>query len=267
VDAGRARGCGYDLSAGAVAMVLSHCFAGGVLSRLEELHLRGMGNNVHGECTCLKAVLAAARQRGAPLARLTALGVNLGRRGEQRQVEELASALKGGALFPAMRKLTLQVDVGAPLAPWRIELEREAARRSVHVEWLHTDLHAAAMAGDARSVSTLLLEAGCDKDKAREDGKTPAFIVAQYGHADCLRLLLEAGCDKDKACEDGATPAFIAAQEGHADCLRLLLEAGCDKDKAQQDGATPAYMAAHKGHADCLRLLEEAGCNIGASLR
>ena len=27
VDAGRARGCGYDLSAGAVAMVLSHCFA------------------------------------------------------------------------------------------------------------------------------------------------------------------------------------------------------------------------------------------------
>ena len=27
VDAGRARGCGYDLCAGAVAMVLSHCFA------------------------------------------------------------------------------------------------------------------------------------------------------------------------------------------------------------------------------------------------
>ncbi len=75
VDAGRARGCGYDLSAGAVAMVLSHCFAGGVLSRLEELHLRGMGGDVYGGCSCLEAVLAAARQRGAPLARLKALGV------------------------------------------------------------------------------------------------------------------------------------------------------------------------------------------------
>ena len=53
------------------------------------------------------------------------------------------------------------------------------------------------MAGDARSLSTLLLEAGCDKDKANEDGATPAFMAAQEGHADCLRLLLEAGCDMD----------------------------------------------------------------------
>ena len=71
-----------------------------------------------------------------------------------RAPEELASALKGGALFPAMRKLTLQVDLRVYVnlnldvahAPWRNELEREAARRSVHVEWLHTDLLAAAMA-------------------------------------------------------------------------------------------------------------------------
>ena len=129
--------------------------------------------------SCLEAVLAAARQRGAPLARLTALGVNLGTQGEQRQVEQLAAALKGGVLFPALRKLTLQVDLGVALAPWRIELEREAATRSVQVEWLHTDLHAAAMAGDARSLSALLLKAGCDKDKAREFGATPAFMAAQ----------------------------------------------------------------------------------------
>ena len=176
------------------------------------------------------------------------------------QVEELAAALKGGALFPAMRKLILQVDLGVALAPWRIELEREAATRSVQVEWLHTDLHAAAMAGSAHSLSTLLLDAGCDKDRAREDnGATPAFIAAEEGHAACLRLLLEAGCDKDKAMQNGVTPAFVAAQNGHADCLRLLLEAGCDKDKAYETGATPAFIAAQNGHADCLRLLEEAG--------
>ena len=209
-------------------MVLSHCFSEGLLSPLEELHLRGMGEDVRGGCSCLEAVLAAARQRGAPLARLTALGVDLGRRGEQRQVEQLAAALKGGVLFPAMRRLTLQVDLLVRLAPWRNELEREAARRSVHVEWLHTDLHAAAMAGDARSLSTLLLEAGCDKDKAMQGGATPAYIAAQEGHADCLHLLLEASCDKDKALHDGATPASIAARMGHADCLCLLEEAGCN---------------------------------------
>ena len=222
VDARRTRGCGYDLSAGAVAMVLSHGSPGGVLSRLEELHLRGMGGDVRGGCSCLEAVLAAARQRGAPLARLTALGVDLGRRGEQRQVEELAAALKGGALFPALRKLTLQVHLGVPLAPWRIELEREAARRSVQVEWLHTDLHAAAMVGDARSVSTLLLEAGCDKDKACEIGATPAFIAAHKGHADCLRLLLEAGCDMEKATQCGSTPIVYAEKAGQTDCLSIL---------------------------------------------
>ena len=59
-----------------------------------------------------------------------------------------------------------------------------------------------------------------------QGGATPAFIAAGKGHADCLRLLLEAGCDKDKARESGATPAYIAAQNGHADCLRLLEEAG-----------------------------------------
>ena len=61
------------------------------------------------------------------------------------------------------------------------------------------------------------------------------------------------------ALQDGATPAYMAAQEGQADCLRLLLEAGCDKDNANDYGATPAFMAAQEGHADCLRLLEEAG--------
>ena len=77
---------------------------------------------------------------------------------------------------------------------------------------------------------------------------------------------MKAGCDKDKAREDGATPALIAAESGHADCLRLLLEAGCDQDKANETGVTPAFIAVQKGHADCLRLLEEAGSNNGAFL-
>ena len=51
-------------------------------------------------------------------------------------------------------------------------------------------------------------------------------MAAQEGHADCLRLLLEAGCDKDKAREDGGTPVSIAAHNGHVACLRLLEEAG-----------------------------------------
>ena len=32
--------------------------------------------------------------------------------------------------------------------------------------------------------------------------------------------------------------AFVAANNGHADCLRLLLGAGCDKDKGREERRT-----------------------------
>eukprot|EP00729_Bicosta_minor_P011590 gene11590-biopygen26054 len=69
--------------------------------------------------------------------------------------------------------------------------------------------------------------------------------------------MLEHTADPNQAKTDtGATPAYMAAQEGHADCLKLLLEHGAKPNQARTtDGTTPACMAAQNGHAECLKLL------------
>ena len=53
------------------------------------------------------------------------------------------------------------------------------------------------------------------------------------------------------------TPAYMAAENGHIECLRLLKKVGCDLGQADNDGVTPAHRAAEGGHEDCLRLLNE----------
>eukprot|EP00972_Heterocapsa_arctica_P041999 6193943-Heterocapsa_arctica.AAC.1 len=49
-----------------------------------------------------------------------------------------------------------------------------------------------------------------------------------------VRLLLEAGADKDKVRQDGDTPLMFASRNGHLELAHLLLTAGADKDKARQ---------------------------------
>ena len=44
---------------------------------------------------------------------------------------------------------------------------------------------------------------------------------------------------------DGATPAFMAAQEGHPEALRLLIAARADVDKAGDTGAVVSVSSAN----------------------
>ena len=110
----------------------------------------------------------------------------------------------------------------------------------------------------------VLLEAGADKDKADEMGRTPLHLAAEKNTPDCLRLLLDAGAETDKADQDGSVALHWAASRGHVDCLRLLLEAGADKNKGDTTGLTPLHDAAECGHLGCLRLLLEAGADASA---
>ena len=63
-----------------------------------------------------------------------------------------------------------------------------------------------------------------------------------------VQVLLEAGADKNVAKQDGATALMAAAQNGHLKVVRVLLEAGADKNAAKQNGATALMMAAVNGY-------------------
>ena len=61
----------------------------------------------------------------------------------------------------------------------------------------------------------MLLAADAEKNGEMNDGSTPIFIAAYYGHHSVVELLLAAGADKNAAKRDGLTPMMIADLQGH----------------------------------------------------
>ena len=98
-----------------------------------------------------------------------------------------------------------------------------------------------------------------DDDTSAE--ATPLYAAVHKGHDAVVRALLDAGADKDLAKNTGSTPLYIAAQEGHDVVVHALLDAGADKNLARHDGATPLITAAQKGHAAVVRALLAAGAD------
>ena len=79
-------------------------------------------------------------------------------------------------------------------------------------------------------------------------------------------MLIEAGADVNKAMNDGATPLFMAAQWGHEAVVRALIEASADVNKATDDGKTPLSVAltpvfnVRRGrHAGVVQMLRDVG--------
>ena len=146
------------------------------------------------------------------------------------------------------------------------ELLQRALQPNVADQWSATPLHYAARLGHLECV-LLLLEAGADKEQAKnDDGATPLFLAAHSGHLDIVRCLSEVGAQKNQAKNNGATPMYIAARNGHLDVVRYLTESGAQKEQATHDGATPLFIAAQKGHLDIVRYLSESGAQKDQAL-
>ena len=87
-------------------------------------------------------------------------------------------------------------------------------------------LLAAADAGDAAEVETML-GSGADANLARAvDGLTPLMQAASSGHTACVQLLLDRGADSAAADEDGDTALSHARINGRREVDELLRRRG-----------------------------------------
>ena len=77
-------------------------------------------------------------------------------------------------------------------------------------------------------------------------------------------MLKDAGCDLDKPKHDGGTPAFIAAQEGHDRVIATLARARASINDHFNTGdrLAPIGMAALNTHGDVVRLLAHLGARL-----
>jgi uncharacterized protein len=71
-------------------------------------------------------------------------------------------------------------------------------------------------------VARALIEAGADKDKVIEDGRTALFMASMNGHAAVVKILLEAGADATLAAK-GYTAQSIANTRGHSSVSAMFL--------------------------------------------
>ena len=71
-----------------------------------------------------------------------------------------------------------------------------------------------------------------------EETLPPRPFSAFKGQTAALKRLIKAGCDVNRANENGATPAYVAAQKGQTTALDVLVKAGCNVNQATKDGVT-----------------------------
>ena len=105
-------------------------------------------------------------------------------------------------------------------------------------------------------IVAVLIEAGADVDKPRDDGCTPLYMAAAFGRVEAVRVLLEQGsADVNKVNNNSQTPINVAADGGHLEVVKLLLEKGPDLSIKDKWGDMPRASALAKGHAEVAELL------------
>ena len=118
--------------------------------------------------------------------------------------------------------------------------------------------------GDAEAVKSVIAELRVEGILVNQcvdrTGTGAAHLAAQYGHTECLQLLLDAGADPDKRRNDGFTPLCSACNGGHKECAEVLIRAGASLETAAGTCA-PLVGAARGGHVACVVLLLEAGAS------
>jgi hypothetical protein len=123
-----------------------------------------------------------------------------------------------------------------PSPPYLLQNKGKLVYMAHAIAW--TDLHQAAVDGDAPAVAALLL-AGASVEAVDDQGCTALQVAAYGGHTSVVQLLLAAHAAVHAADVDGYKPLHWAAQGGHAAVLQLLLDAQAAVNAADAREAQP----------------------------
>jgi ankyrin repeat protein len=131
------------------------------------------------------------------------------------------------------------------------------------------ELFAAAQAGDAAQVKTLL-EGGAAHAATDEAGETALMHAAHHGHVAVVETLIAAGADVNAKSPQGWTALAKAAyngetERGYVEVIETLHEAGAALDERIFFGITPLMLAAGGGDAAVVEWLINNGADVLAT--
>ena len=117
--------------------------------------------------------------------------------------------------------------------------------------------------------------AGRYYDDAGEKGQSALHKAAELGWLPCVQLLVNAGAQKHRLDESGRSPLFLAVDAGRLEVVDYLLKNGSDPnytfcainaDKCRADAEvrreTPLLRAAAKGNLDMVIMLCKSGADV-----
>ena len=91
---------------------------------------------------------------------------------------------------------------------------------------------------------------------------SPLIDAARFGNDKCVDLLIKAGADVNKSRNDGKDTALVYAVKSSKKYLELLVKAGADVNvQSTDDGNSPLILAAHE-NLDSVKILLRAGAEI-----
>jgi ankyrin repeat protein len=132
-----------------------------------------------------------------------------------------------------------------------------------------TDLHAAALAGNSKSISEILSKNSEQMNQADQRGRTALFWALCSGSIEAVDLLLKKG-DENKSIYNGYTPILIAMCVNQLKMVKWLIGKGADINSpvlsGQDQGITPIFGAAESGYLEIVELLLSLGCDAGPLL-